>query len=189
MMKINGNTIKEGNVIEHNNGLWIAVKVSHVKPGKGGAFAQIELKNLRDGTKLNERFRSSESIERVILDEKKSTYLYEDENNYIFMDTLTYDQKHIPKKILGEKGLFLKDGMEIILNTFEEETISIQLPDTVTMKVVEADAVVKGQTASSSYKPAIIENGIRIMVPPHIEVGSRIVVKPEDLTYVEKAKG
>jgi len=188
-MKINGNAIKEGNVIEHNNGLWLAVKVGHVKPGKGGAFAQIELKNLRDGSKLNERFRSSESIERVILDEKKTNYLYEDENNYIFMDAITYEQKYISKDIIGEKGLFLKDGMEVILNLFEDETISVQLPDTVIMEVVEADAVVKGQTASSSYKPGIIENGLRVMVPPHIEVGTKIVIKPEDLTYVEKAKG
>ena len=188
-MKINGNAIKEGNVIEHNNGLWLAVKVGHVKPGKGGAFAQIELKNLRDGSKLNERFRSSESIERVILDEKKTNYLYEDENNYIFMDAITYEQKYISKDIIGEKGLFLKDGMEVILNLFEDETISVQLPDTVIMEVVEADAVVKGQTASSSYKPGIIENGLRVMVPPHIEVGTKIVIKTEDFTYVEKAKG
>ena len=187
-MKINGNAIRQGNVIEHNGGLWIAIKTSHVKPGKGGAFAQIELKNLRDNSKLNERFRSSETVERVILDEKKATFLYEEDNLYVFMDSVTFEQTMISKDLLESQGVFLKDGMEVTLNLFEEEAISVILPDTITMKVLEADAVVKGQTASSSYKPAIIENGLRIMVPPHIESGTKIVIKPEDSSYVERAK-
>ena len=187
-MKINGNSIKQGNVIEHNGGLWIAIKTAHVKPGKGGAFAQIELRNLRDNTKLNERFRSSETVERIILNERKATYLYDEDDLLIFMDSETFEQKMIPKNFIGEQEKFLKDGMEVMLNLYEDEPISIHLPDTVIMKVVESDAVIKGQTASSSYKPAILENGIRVMVPPHIEAGTKIVVKPEDSSYVERAK-
>jgi elongation factor P len=187
-MKINGNAIKQGNVIEHKGALWVAIKTSHVKPGKGGAFAQVELKNLRNNSKLNERFRSSETVERIILEEKKASYLYEENDKIVFMDNNTYEQKFISKDLLGDKYQLLEDGMEIILNSFDEEVISIELPDTVTVEILEADAVVKGQTASSSYKPAIIKENIRILVPPHIGAGSKIVIKTEDLSYVERAK-
>ncbi|MEK9610409.1 MAG: elongation factor P [Alphaproteobacteria bacterium] len=188
-MKLNGNAVKPGNVIEHNGRLWAAVKVSHVKPGKGGAFAQIELRDIRDGTKLNERFRSSETVERVILDEIGCTFLYEDGETLVFMHPETFEQISIPADMVGERAAFLQDGMTVTMSSHEGEPISVELPDTVVMEVVEADAVVKGQTASSSYKPAVLENGVRVMVPPHIETGTRIVVRPEDNSYVERAKG
>ena len=188
LMKLNGNSIKPGNVIEHNGRLWTAVKVAHVKPGKGGAFAQIELRDIRDGTKLNERFRSSETVERVILDEAECTFLYVDSNHLVFMHPETFEQISINKNMVGERAAFLQDGMIVTMSSHDGEPISVQMPDTVVMEVVEADAVVKGQTASSSYKPAILENGERVMVPPHIETGTRIVVRPEDASYVERAK-
>jgi elongation factor P len=187
-MKLNGNAIKPGNVIEHNGRLWSAVKVEHVKPGKGGAFAQIELRDIRDGTKLNERFRSSETVERVILEEIECTFLFDDGDNLVFMHAETYEQMTISREMVGDSAAFLQDGMTVTVNSHEGEAISVQLPDKVVMEVVEADAVVKGQTASSSYKPAILENGVRVLVPPHIEAGTRIVVRPEDATYVERAK-
>jgi len=187
-MKLNGNAVKPGNVIEHNGRLWTAVKVSHVKPGKGGAFAQIELRDVRDGTKLNERFRSSETVERVILDENECTFLYADGDQLVFMHAETFEQISITSDMVGDRAAFLQDGMVINMSSYEGDPISIDLPDTVVMEVVEADAVVKGQTASSSYKPAILENGVRVMVPPHIETGTRIVVRPEDASYVERAK-
>ena len=187
-MKLNGNAIKPGNVIDHNNRLWVAVKIEHVTPGKGGAFAQVELRDIRDGTKLNERFRSSETVERVILEESTSSFLYEDGDNLIFMDSVSFEQVAVPRSMVGEQSAFLQDGMEVTINGHDGEPISIELPDKVTVTVLEADAVVKGQTASSSYKPAIVDNGIRVMVPPHIEAGTRIVVRPEDSSYVERAK-
>lgn len=187
-MKLNGNAIRPGNVIEHNQRLWVAVKISHVKPGKGGAFAQVELRDIRDGTKLNERFRSSETVERVILSESDATYLYEDGNNLIFMDQTSFEQVAVPQQMVGDQAKYLQDGMTVIINSHESEPISIQLPDTVIVEVLEADAVIKGQTASSSYKPAIVDGDIKVMVPPFIEAGTRIVIKPEDGTYVERAK-
>ena len=187
-MKLNGNAIRPGNVIEHKSRLWVAVKTSHVKPGKGGAFAQIELRDIRDGTKLNERFRATESVERVILDEADCTYLYEEGENLIFMHSETFEQIAINADMVGEQSDFLQDGMTVTLQSHEGEPISVTLPDQVVVTVVEADAVVKGQTASSSYKPAMADNGVRVMVPPHIEAGTRIVVKTEDASYVERAK-
>ncbi len=187
-MKLNGNAIKPGNVIEHNNRLWVAVKIEHVKPGKGGAFAQVELRDIRDGTKLNERFRSSETVERVILEESTSTFLYEEDENLVFMDSTSFEQITVARTMVGDQAAFLQDGMEVTVNSHNSDPISIALPDKVTVEVLEADAVVKGQTASSSYKPAIVDNGIRVMVPPHIEAGTRIVVRPEDSSYVERAK-
>ena len=187
-MKLNGNAIRPGNVISHNNRLWVAVKIQHVKPGKGGAFAQVELRDIRDGTKLNERFRSSETVERVILNESTSTFLYAEDENLIFMDTESFEQIAIPSSMIGDQAEWLQDGMEVTVNSHEGEPISIALPDTVVVEVMEADAVVKGQTASSSYKPAIVDGGMKVMVPPHIEAGTRIVVKPEDGSYVERAK-
>ena len=187
-MKVNGNTIKPGNVIEHKNELWVAVKTSHVKPGKGGAFAQIELRNLKDGTKLNERFRSSENIERVILEEIEHVFLYSENNMLIFMNNKTFEQVSINLNMIGDQSAFLQDGMNVIINTYDEEPISVNMPDSCIEEVIEADAVIKGQTVSSSFKPAILSNGIKIMVPGHIEIGTKIVVRPADSTYIEKAK-
>ncbi len=187
-MKLNGNAVKPGNVIEHNGRLWTAVKVEHVKPGKGGAFAQIELRDIRDGTKLNERFRSSETVERVILDENECSFLFDDGDNLVFMHSETYEQIAIARDMVGDRAAFLQDGMVVTMSSHEGDPISVDLPDKVVFEVVEADAVVKGQTASSSYKPAVLENGVRVLVPPHIEAGTRIVVRPEDSSYVERAK-
>jgi elongation factor P len=187
-MKINGNAIRPGMVIEHENRLWRAVKIQHTQPGKGGAYLQVELKDIRDGTKLNERFRSSETVERVRLDEKDYQFLFVDGDHYTFMDTETFDQITLDGDLIGEPAVFLQEGMMVTVQSYEEEPISVSLPDTVIMEVVEADAVVKGQTASSSYKPAKLENGVRVMVPPHIGIGDRIVVNTAELTYVERAK-
>ena len=187
-MKVNGNTIKPGNVIEHKNGLWVAVKTSHVKPGKGGAFAQLELRNLKDGTKLNERFRSSENIEKVILEEVPHVFLYKENENLIFMNNKTFEQISVNKNMIGDQSAFLQDGMDVIINTYNNEVVSVNMPDSCIEEVVEADAVIKGQTVSSSFKPAILSNGIKVMVPGHIEVGSKIVVRPSDSSYIEKAK-
>ena len=187
-MKVNGNTIKPGNVIEHKNGLWVAVKTSHVKPGKGGAFAQIELRNLKDGTKLNERFRSSENIEKVILEEVSHVFLYKENENLIFMNNNTFEQISINKNMIGDQSAFLQDGMDVIINTYNNQVVSVNMPDSCIEEVVEADAVIKGQTVSSSFKPAILSNGVKVMVPGHIEVGSKIVVRPSDSSYIEKAK-
>ena len=187
-MKVNGNKIKPGNVIEQKNGLWVAVKTSHVKPWKGGAFAQIELRNLKDGTKLNERFRSSENIERVILEEIEHVFLYKENNMLIFMNNQTFEQVSINLNMIGDQSAFLQDGMNVIINTYDEEPISVNMPDSCIEEVIEADAVIKGQTVSSSFKPAILSNGIKIMVPGHIEIGTKIVVRPADSTYIEKAK-
>ena len=178
-MKLNGNAVKPGNVIEHNGRLWTAVKVEHVKPGKGGAFAQMELRDIRDGTKLNERFRSSETVERVILEETECTFLFDDGDNLVFMHSETFEQISISRDMVGDSAAFLQDSMTVTVSSHEGDPISVQLPDKVVMEVVEADAVVKGQTASSSYKPAVLENGVRVLVPPHIEAGTRIVVRPE----------
>ena len=187
-MKINATEIRVGMILEYKEDLWEVLKTNHVKPGKGGAFAQLELKDLSDGTKLNERFRATESIERVILNEIECTYLYKENGNFIFMHGETYEQFLISEKILDNQEKFLIDGMIVTALFHENNPISISLPDNVILEVTEADAVIKGQTASSSYKPAILENGIRIMVPPHIEKGTKIVVKTFDCTYLERAK-
>ena len=187
-LKVNGNTIKPGNVIEHKNGLWVATKTSHVKPGKGGAFAQIELKSLKDGSKLNERFRSSENVEKVILEETPCVFLYKENDSLIFMNNQTFEQISVNIDMIGDQAAFLQDGMNVIINIYNENPVSIIMPDNCIEEIVEADAVIKGQTVSSSFKPAILKNGIKVMVPGHIEVGSKIVVRPLDSTYVEKAK-
>lgn len=187
-MKINGNHIRPGNLIEHNGRLWIATKIQHTQPGKGGAYAQVELKDIRSGSKLNERFRSSESVERVRLDDVEYQFLFGEGDDYTFMHQETFEQITLHKDTLGEAAVYMKDGMTVTISFYEEEVISVKAPDTVAMEVVEADAVVKGQTASSSYKPGVLENGVRIMIPPHIATGTRIVVNTEDGTYVERAK-
>jgi elongation factor P len=187
-MKINGNEIRPGNVIQHKGALWVAVKTQAVKPGKGPAYAQVELKNAIDGTKLNERFRSSETVERVRLEQKDYQFLYADGDMLTFMDMATYEQIELPRDFLEERAAFLQDGMKVNVESHEGRPIGVSLPDQVTLKVVEADPVVKGQTAASSYKPAKLENGARIMVPPFVEAGERVVVDTNELTYVRRAE-
>ncbi len=186
-MKISGVDIRPGNIIEFENGIWRAVKTQHTQPGKGGAYMQVELKNLIDGRKNNVRFRSAETVERVRLDTKDFQYLYAEDDNLVFMDKDTYDQVTLPKDLLGEAAAFLTDGMDVTMELYEERPLSVQLPDQVEALIVEADAVVKGQTASSSYKPAVLENGVRVMVPPHIGAGTRIVVDVYEQAYVRRA--
>jgi elongation factor P len=186
-MKINGNEIRPGNVIEHKGSLWAAVKTQAVKPGKGGAFNQVELKNLLDGTKLNERFRASETVERVRLEQKDYQYLYAEGDMLTFMDLETYDQIALPADFIGERAAFLQDGMTVVLESHEGKPIGVDLPDQVVLEVVEAEPVVKGQTAASSNKPAKLENGIRIMVPPFVEVGEKIIVDTNEIVYLRRA--
>ncbi|XSG83428.1 MAG: elongation factor P [Methyloligella sp. ZOD6] len=186
-MKINGNEIRPGNVLEHKGGLWVAVKTSHVKPGKGPAYAQVELKHVTEGTKLNERFRASETVERVRLEQNDYQFLYAEGDMLVFMDLETYDQLEIPRDFVGDRAAFLQDGMQVMVESYEGKPLGVSLPDHVTLEVAEADAVVKGQTAASSYKPAVMENGVRVMVPPFIEVGEKIVVDTNELTYVKRA--
>ncbi|MBN9343029.1 MAG: elongation factor P [Caedibacter sp. 38-128] len=187
-MKINGNDIRPGNIIEHKSRLWVATKIQHTQPGKGGAYMQVELKDIRSGTKLNERFRSSETVERVRLDEKEYQYLYGADDELTFMDQETFDQITVNSSVVGEPAVYLQEGMIVTVSSYEGEIVGISLPDTAIVKIVEAEPVVKGQTAASSYKPAILENGVRVMVPPHVESGTRIVVNTADNTYVERAK-
>ncbi len=187
-MKINGNEIRQGYVIQHKDSLWIAVKVHHVKPGKGGAFAQVELKNVLQGTKLNERFRSSETVERVRLEQKEYQFLYEQGEMLVFMDLESYEQLELPKEFVGDRAAFLQDGMNVNVESFEETPIGISLPDQVVLEVVEAEPVVKGQTATSSYKPAMMDNGVRVMVPPFVGIGEKIVVDTNEITYVRRAE-
>lgn len=186
-MKIDGNAIRPGNVIEHKGGLWRAVKIQHTQPGKGGAYLQVELKNLKDGTKMNERFRSSEKVERARLDTKDYQYLFNDGDSYTFMDTETFDQITLPAGQLGDDTVYLQDGMMVQIESFEEMPISVALPEHVTLEVVETEPVVKGQTAASSYKPAQMDNGVRVLVPPFVSMGDKVVVATADSTYVRRA--
>jgi elongation factor P len=188
MAKINGNEIRPGNVIEHDGGLWVAVKTNAVKPGKGGAYNQVELKNLINGTKLNERFRSAETVERVRLEQNDYQFLYEQGDMLVFMDMGTYDQIEILKDFLEERAAFLQEGMKVTVESHEGKPIGVAIPEQVTLAVVEADPVVKGQTAASSYKPAKLENGVRILVPPFVVAGERVVVDTNELTYVRRAE-
>jgi elongation factor P len=187
-MKILGNEIKPGIIIEHKNDLWSVLKAQHVKPGKGGAFNQVELKSIKKGTKLNERFRSSDTVEKVILDDKKFNFLYEDENNCHFMDQTDFEQIQINKSLLGEKSKLLKENMEVNVQFFDEQALSVDLPTTVELTIESTDASIKGQTASSSYKPATLENGIKIMVPPFIDSDDKIILDTRTLEYVKKIK-
>lgn len=187
-MKINGNEIRPGYVIEYQNTLWVAVKTMAVKPGKGPAYNQVELKNLIDGRKLNNRFGSDERVERGRLEQKDFQYLYKEGENLVFMDTDSYEQISISEEFVGERALFLQDGMTVTLEMHDERPIGIKLPDYVTLQIVEADPVVKGQTAASSYKPAKLENGLRVMVPPFIASGEKVVVDTNEITYVRRAE-
>ena len=186
-MKINGNEIKPGNVIEHKGGLWVAVKAHAVKPGKGGAFNQVELKNLLDGTKLNERFRASETVERARLEQKDFQFLYADGDMLTFMDLESYEQIQLAEDFIGDRAAFLQDGMTVVVESHEGRPIGVSLPDQVTLEVVEAEPVVKGQTAASSNKPAVLENGTRVMVPPFIQTGEKIVIDTNEIAYVKRA--
>ena len=187
-MKILGNEIKPGMIIEHNNDLWSVLKTQHVKPGKGGAFNQVELKSMKKGIKLNERFRSSDSIERAVLDEKKFSFLYKDESNCHFMDQTNFEQITINKTILGEKNKLLKENMEVIVQFYEDQALSVDLPAHIELMIEVTDAAIRGQTASSSYKPATLENGIKITVPAFINSGDKIILDTRTLNYVKKVK-
>jgi elongation factor P len=187
MPKINGNEIRPGNIIEHDGGLWVAVKTEHVKPGKGGAFAQVELRNLRNGTKLNERFRSADKVERVRLEQKDQQFLYESDGVLTFMDSETFEQITLPADLLGDARPFLQDGMTVTVEYYEDEPLSVRLPERVTCTIVQTEPVVRGQTAANSFKPAKLDNGVRVMVPPFVGEGEAIVVSTETFEYVERA--
>ena len=186
-MKINGNAVKPGMIIEHKNDLWVVTKSQSVKPGKGGAFNQVEMKNLKNNSKLNERFRSSEEVERVRVDEEKFQYLYPQGNKLIFMNSTTFEQIELETEFVGEKMKLLTEDDEVTLEIYDDTPIGIQLPSTLIFEVKETEAVVKGQTAASSSKPAMLENGLRIMVPPFIEQGEKIIINTEDLSYLKRA--
>jgi elongation factor P len=186
-MKISGVDIRPGNILEYEGGIWKVAKIQHTQPGKGGAYMQVEMKNLQDGRKTNVRFRSADTIERVRLDTKDFQYLYAEGDMLVFMDKDTYEQISLPADLIGEAAAFLQDGMDVTLELWDEKPISVALPEQVEATIVEADAVVKGQTASSSFKPALLDNGVRVMVPPHIASGTRIVVDVYERTYVGKA--
>ena len=185
-MKISGNEIRVGMLIEHKNDLWQVLKTQHVKPGKGGAFAQIEMKSVNRNTKLNERFRSSDTVEKASLDEIKFSYLYEDEDDYYFINPKTFEQINIKKDIIGEKGKLLTENLEVDISFYNESPLSVEMPNQVTCKVKTTDVALKGQTVSSSYKPATLDNGINIQVPPFIENEDKIIVDTRTIEYVKK---
>ncbi len=185
-MKINATEIRVGMILEHKNDLWEVLKTNHVKPGKGGAFAQVEMKSLNKNTKLNERFRSSETVEKASLDEIKHNFLYDDETYYYFMNPVTYEQININKKIIGDKGRLLSENIEVIISFYNDSPISIELPNQIDCKVATTDVALKGQTVSSSYKPATLENGLNIQVPPFIESGDTIILDTRTMEYIKK---
>ena len=185
-MKINAGEIRVGMLLEHKDDLWQVLKTQHVKPGKGGAFAQVEMKSVNRNTKLNERFRSSEAVEKASLDENKYNFLYEDERNYFFMEPKSFEQIEIKKEIIGEKGKLLSENLEVSVSFYKESPILVDLPKQVTCKIETTDAALKGQTVSSSYKPATLDNGLNIQVPPFIESGDNIILDTRNLEYVKK---
>ena len=185
-MKINAGEIRVGMLLEYKNDLWLVLKTQHVKPGKGGAFAQVEMKSVGKNTKLNERFRSSETVEKASLEELTFNFLYSDESNYIFMNPKTFEQIEISKNIVGEKGKLLTENLEVSVNYYNESPISVNLPNQVKCKIESTDAALKGQTVSSSYKPAILDNGIKIQVPPFVEAGDTIIVDTRTIEYIKK---
>ena len=185
-MKINAGEIRVGMLLEYKNDLWQVLKTQHVKPGKGGAFAQVEMKSVNKNTKLNERFRSSESVEKASLEEMNYNFLYEDEKNFFFMDPKSFEQLEIKKNIIGEKGKLLTENLEVKVSFYNEAPISVDLPNQVTCKIKSTDVALKGQTVSSSYKPAVLDNGLNIQVPPFIESGDEVIVDTRDLEYVKK---
>ena len=185
-MKISGNEIKPGMLLEHKDDLWEVLKTQHVKPGKGGAFAQVEMKSLNKNTKLNERFRSNDTVEKASLEEIKFSYSYEDEDNYYFIDPKSFEQINIKKNIVGDKGKMLSENLEVIVSFYNENPLTLQLPNQVTCTIETTDVALKGQTVSSSYKPATLDNGIKIQVPPFIESGDKIIVDTRSIEYVKK---
>ena len=185
-MKITAIEIKPGMIIEHKNDYWNVLKTQHVKPGKGGAFAQVEMKSVNKNTKLNERFRSSETVEKASLEETNFNYLYEDEQNYFFINPKTFEQTEIKKEIVGQKGKLLTENLEVTLSFYNENPISVDLPNQVECRIKSTDVALKGQTVSSSYKPAILDNGLNIQVPPFIESGDGIIVDTRNLEYIRK---
>ena len=185
-MKINAGEIRVGMLLEYKNDLWQVLKTQHVKPGKGGAFAQVEMKSVGKNTKINERFRSSESVEKASLEEINFNYLYLDEDNYYFMDPKTFEQIEIKKFIVGEKGKLLSENLEVSVSFYNDNPISIDLPNQVRCKIEMTDAAIKGQTVSSSYKPATLDNGIKIQVPPFVEAGDEIILDSRTFEYVKK---
>lgn len=187
-MKVNANTLRAGNVIDYEGKLWVVVKNELLSPGKGAAVAQVEMRDVRSGNKNNVRFRTQEQVERVRLEQADYQFLFADGEDYTFMHTENYEQLVVKKSVIGTPSAFLQEGMVVEIEMFEVEPLSVRLPDTVIMAIVEAEPVVKGQTATTSYKPAILENGVKVMVPPFIESGTRIVVRTEDSSYIERAK-
>ena len=185
-MKINAGEIRVGMLLEHKSDLWQVLKTQHVKPGKGGAFAQVEMKSVNKNTKLNERFRSNETVEKASLEEIKYNFLYQDDKNYIFMEPRSFEQIEVSKEIIGEKGKFLKDELEVKISFYEENPISVELPNQINCKIESTDAALKGQTVSSSYKPAILDNGAKIQVPPFIESGDEVIVDTRSIEYIKK---
>ena len=185
-MKINAGEIRVGMLLEYKNDLWQVLKTQHVKPGKGGAFAQVEMKSVGKNTKLNERFRSSETVEKALLEETNFNYLYADENNYFFMDPKTFEQTEIKKEIIGDKGKLLTENLEVSISFYNENPISIDLPNQVTCKIETTDVALKGQTVSSSYKPATLDNGLSIQVPPFIDTGDEVIIDTRTLEYIKK---
>ncbi|HSC19972.1 MAG TPA: elongation factor P [Rhizomicrobium sp.] len=188
MPKIAGNEIRPGALIQHDGGLWMAVKTQAVKPGKGGAYNQVELKNIVTGTKLNERFRADEGVEEVYLEKKDFQFLYASGDTLTFMDIDTYDQIELDADFVGDQARFLQDGMKVLVQTYDSKPIGIKLPLHVTLEVTEADPVLKGGTAAPSYKSAVLENGMKVQVPPFINAGAKIIVSTEDGTYVRRAE-
>jgi elongation factor P len=186
-MKINGNEIRPGNVIMHKDQLWVAVKVDHVKPGKGGAYAQVELKAIIGTTKLNERFRSAETVERVSLEQRDFQYLYQQGDALVFMNTESYEQIELATDFVGDRAAFLQDGMMVTVEMHEDKPLGVKLPAQVTLEITETEPVVKGQTAANSFKPAVLENGVKVMVPPFVAAGQKIVVDTEEITYIRRA--
>jgi len=187
-MKISVNDVRPGQVLEHQSKLWRVVKTEHVKPGKGPAYLQVELKGVDHPTKLNERLRTADTIERVRLDETDYQFLYDDGDQLHFMNQESFEQVALPKELVGDGLVFLQEGMNVTVQSYEGRPLSLSLPETVICEIVEADPVVKGQTAAASYKPAILDNGVRVMVPPHVGTGTRVVVNTTDSSYVERAK-
>ena len=185
-MKISGNEIRVGMLLEYKNDLWLVLKTQHVKPGKGGAFAQVEMKSVNKNTKLNERFRSSDTVEKASLEETKYSYLYKDEKNYYFMEPKTFEQINVVKQIIGEKGNFLTENLEVVISFYNDKALSIALPKQINCKIESTDASIKGQTVSSSYKPATLENGLKIQVPPFIESGDEVIIDTRTIEYVKK---
>ncbi len=185
-MKIVANEIKNGMLLEYKNDLWEVIKIQHVKPGKGGAFNQVEMKNIKNGTKLNERFRSNENLERAIVEEVKHNYIYEDQEKYYFMNTETFDQIDMNKQNIKDKGKMLKENLEVVISFYNEKPLMLNLPNQIDFEIVETEVSIKGQTVSSSYKPAILDNGLKIQVPPFLNIGDKISIDTRTLEYVKK---